>query len=157
MKKAAEGTPLSVFFGVEYSYLGTDILAYGFAPNDLYSLPEEERVNPRKFIAYAKERGVLTSQAHPFREAGYIDHIRLFPEAECVESLNTNRDERCNRLGEFYADAYGKRKLGGSDLHSVSQDFISGVALVKKVQNEKEFVEEIRSGRYEIFTKKNER
>ena len=155
VKRAAKETELDVFFGLEYSYKGTDILAYGFTLDELYQLPEEERTNTRKFIEYAKERGILTSQAHPFREADYIDHIRLFPGAECVESFNVHRDERCNGLGEFYADAYKKKKLGGSDLHHVNQEKISGVMLTKRVNSAKEFIEEIRQGKYEIFVQNN--
>jgi predicted metal-dependent phosphoesterase TrpH len=155
VKKAAKGSGLDVFFGLEYSYKGTDVLTYGFEERDLYELPEVEKTNMRKFIEYAKEKGWLTAQAHPFREANYIDHIRLFPGAECVESLNANREDRCNKLGEFYADAYGKKKLGGSDLHHVNQEKISGVKLFKRVKSVNEFIEEIRQGRYEIFVQRN--
>lgn len=156
VKQAAKGTGLDVFFGLEYSYKGTDVLAYGFEESDLYELPEEERTNMRKFIEYANGKGWMTAQAHPFREASYIDHIRLFPGSECVESFNANREELCNKLGDFYADAYGKRKIGGSDLHAITQKLLSGVALEKRVKNVQEFMEEIRLGRYEIVKKENE-
>ena len=156
VKEAAEGTELDVFFGLEYSYKGTDVLAYGFEPSDLYELPKEERTDMRKFIEYANGKGVLTVQAHPFREANYIDHIRLFTGTECVESFNANRSELCNNLAQYYADAYEKKKIGGSDLHAVTQKRISGVALTKRVKSVKEFIEEIRGGRYEIFVKDSE-
>ena len=122
IQKAAKGI-LQVFFGIEYSYKGTDVLAYGLDKKDLLEMPTEARTNMNIFIEYAREKGALTVQAHPFREDSYIDHIRLFPKAEGVEVYNANRNELCNRLSEIYANEYGKVKIGGSDFHGMRGRF----------------------------------
>lgn len=154
VKKAA-GNRLQVFFGFEYSYLGTDILVYGW---DEEQLKEQERIlqmSMREFCEYCLGEDVLTVQAHPFREAHYIDHIRLYPGAEGVETLNSARDERCNRLAEFYANEYGKMKTGGSDIHVKTQKILSGVAFESKLQSERDFIDRLRRGQGTIVCKEN--
>ena len=156
LKTLAEKRGLSVFFGIEYSYLGTDFLFYGLSP-EWYEKQSEDfpRLDVRRCIAYVKKEGAFVSQAHPFREDFYIDHIRLFPNAEGVETFNAGRTERCNKLGEFYADAYGKIRTGGSDLHSVRQKVLAGMEFEEKITSERDFLRLLREGKGRIVVKEN--
>ena len=154
IKKAAKKR-LQVFFGLEYSYKGTDVLAYGLKKEDLLKMPIEARTNMNVFIEYARAKGALTVQAHPFREAGYIDHIRLFPKVDGVETYNANRTELCNRLGELYATEYEKIKIGGTDYHGGNQRMLSGMAFEEKLQSEEDFVARLKNGEGEIVKKAN--
>ena len=109
----------------------------------------------REFCDFCRENGALAVQAHPFREDFYIDHIRLFPNAEGVETFNAGRTERCNKLGEFYADAYGKIRTGGSDLHSVRQKVLAGMEFEEKITSERDFLRLLREGKGRIVVKEN--
>ncbi len=155
VQKEAEGK-LDVFFGFEYSYKGTDVLTYGLTIDDLRSLDYERfGMRMRAFIDYAKERGALTVQAHPFREASYIDHIRLFPGCEAVETFNACRTILENKMARMYASEYGKRGIGGSDIHSVSQPVLSGIATEEKIKTATDFLKIVRSGNYQIIEQTN--
>ena len=144
--KELAGDRLQVFFGIEYSYKGTDVLVYGLSEDDLVSMPEIMQMSMREFISFANGKGALTVQAHPFREAGYIDHIRLFPEVAGVEVFNAMRDERCNRLAEFYASEYNKIKFSGTDNHGTCiPEYIGGMAFTEKIKDEKDFSEKVLS------------
>lgn len=88
-----------MFFGLEVSYMGTDMLAYGFDKESLKAFPELPSMDLRTFADFCRARGILAVQAHPFREDSYIDHIRLYPNCEGVETLNAARNALCNDLG----------------------------------------------------------
>lgn len=154
VKAAAKGR-LQVFFGFEYSYLGTDVLCYGWDKETLLSYPEIMQMSMREFCAFCPGHGALAVQAHPFREAAYIDHIRLYPDAEGVETFNACRTELCNKLGKFYAESYGKIKLGGSDLHSPDQKILSGMEFEERLFSERDFIRRLRAGEGKILGKEN--
>ena len=79
--------------------MGTDMLAYGFDKESLKAFPELPSMDLRTFADFCRARGILAVQAHPFREDSYIDHIRLYPNCEGVETLNAARNALCNDLG----------------------------------------------------------
>ena len=153
--KAAAGDRLQVFFGLEFSYKGTDVLVYGWDEEQLKQMEYLPSMPMRALCDFCRERGVLAIQAHPFREAHYIDHIRLFPTVEGVESYNACREELCNRLGEIYADAYQKIKIGGSDIHHHTQKLLSGVAFSEKITSVQEFIDNLRAEKGKIVKIEN--
>ena len=84
---------LKVFFGFEYSYLGTDFLTYGLTREWLKEHPGLLDLGTRAYLALARGCGALCIQAHPYREANYIDHIRLYPsDVDGMETINAARD-----------------------------------------------------------------
>jgi PHP domain-containing protein len=153
--KAAAGERLRVFFGFEYSYLGTDVLCYGWDKEKLKALPQIMQMSMREFCDFCRDNGALAVQAHPFREDFYIDHIRLYPNAEGVEVFNANRTPLCNRLGKFYAQEYGKIEIGGSDLHRADQRVLSGMAFEERLTSEQELIRFLRQGKGEILEIEN--
>lgn len=154
VKKAAAGK-LKVFFGFEYSYLGTDVLVYGWNQKKLSSLPQIMEMDMRSFILFCKENGALAVQAHPFREDFYIDHIRLYPDSEGVEIFNAGRTQLCNSLGEFYGKSYGKILTAGSDLHSVRQPVLGGMEFDEPVSDEAHFISLLRQGKGKTVSRAN--
>lgn len=153
--KAVANGRLKVFSGLEFSYRGTDVLAYGFDREHLKRCPEIPTMPMRDFIEYCKSSGVFAVQAHPFREGSWIDHIRLFPGSEAVEVRNATCDERCNMLGRAYAEAYQKIRTGGSDLHHANQRMLSGMAFDERADSLEELIELIKSGRGEVIYQPN--
>lgn len=154
VKECAKGV-LDVFFGLEFSYLGTDMLVYGLDAEKLKKMPEIMQMSMRDFIDFARLNGALVVHAHPFREANYIDHIRLYPNVEAVEVYNACRTDLCNCLGENYAKSYNKLCSAGTDIHAFSQPILSGMAFEEKVSSVEHFITLIREGKGEIIKQKN--
>ncbi len=156
VRDEGEKRGLKVFFGFEYSYRGTDFLVYGMGREFLKAHPGLLSLGTRAFLSLARESGALTVQAHPYREADYIDHIRLYPsDAEGMETINAARDERCNRLADILADEYALLKTGGSDIHVSSQKFLSGVETETPLESIEALVEAVRAGRAKPFLQEN--
>lgn len=154
VKEEAKGK-LDVFFGFEDSYLGTDILVYGWDKEKLKAMPDIMNLSMRDFARFCGQNGAIAVQAHPFREDFYIDHIRLYPDCEGVEVYNAGRNERCNRLGKFYAESYGKIMTSGSDLHRTSQAMLGGMEFDEPILSETHFVEMLRKGKGRLIQKEN--
>ncbi len=155
LKEVANGR-LDIFFGLEFSYKGTDMLVYGLDEQQLKEMPEILQMSMRDFIDFAKANNALVVHAHPFREDYYIDHIRLYPNVEGVEVYNACRTQLCNSLGENYAKAYGKIRTAGSDSHNALQPVLAGMEFDEKVLSERHFIELVRAGKGKIFYKNNQ-
>lgn len=152
VKKAAEGV-LDVFFGFEYSYKGTDLLVYGLGEEWLLAHPEIMEIPVTQFAPLVRREGGLIVQAHPYREAHYIDHIRLFPAVvDGIEVINANMNERTNRLAGILANAYGLFTTAGSDIHGKEQTELGGMEFQEKIKSEQDFVKRILRGEGKIFT-----
>lgn len=144
---------IKVFCGVELSYEGADFLVYGLDKEWFLSHPEIMEMSKREELRLMMESGALVIQAHPFREAPYIDHIRLFPrEVHGVEIVNANRRELENRMAAIYADQYGLLQFAGSDNHlGQEQKKLAGVCCPESVLDVSDFIKKVRSRRTEIF------
>ena len=152
VKKAAEGK-LDVFFGFEYSYYGTDFLVYGLEEEWLLNHPEIMEMRVSEFCLFARSEGGLVIQAHPYREANYIDHIRLFPShVDGMEIINANRDERTNGLAKILNEAYNLLPFAGSDIHGKKQTALAGMEFKSKISSGKEFVARVLKGDGTPFT-----
>ncbi len=155
-EKEGKKQGLKVFFGLEYSYLGTDFLTYGLSREWLKAHPRLLELSVRDYLSLVRESGALAVQAHPYREADYIDHIRLYPsDVDGIETVNAGRTQRCNRLGEILAQEYGLLKTGGSDLHSPRQPLLSGVETEEEVHDLNGLIARIRAGKAVPFLKEN--
>ena len=103
------------------------------------------------------ENGALVFQAHPYREASYIDHIRLFPGCvNGVEVINACRTDFENQMADAYAEAYGLLKLAGSDNHNgCHRKSLAGVATDTPICDEKDFCRRLIDGDYRLFAEAN--
>lgn len=157
-KRLAAEIGIKVFEGVEMSYKGTDFLIYGLDEQWYKShsqIPEMKKTDELKFLT---ENGALVIQAHPYREARYIDHIRLFPRSvEGIETINANRTDFENKMADIYADNYGFVKIAGSDNHiGDSQTHLAGICTDTPIIDEKDFMERVRKRQINIFTLEQE-
>ena len=115
---------LKVFPGVELSYKGTDFLIYGLDKAWYKAHPEIMNMKKTDELPVMMEAGALVIQAHPYREAHYINHIRLFPRSvHGAEIINSSQAELSNRMAEIYAEQYHLLKTAGSDNHWGSRVF----------------------------------
>ena len=102
-----------------YTYLGTDFLIYGLSKEWYLSHPEIMTMTRKEMLTLMADDGALVVQAHPYREAGYIECIRLFPRhVHAVEVFNCGNPGLPNELAEIYANAYCLHKSAGSDNHN---------------------------------------
>ena len=104
-------------------------------------------------LPYLMEQGALVVQAHPFREAGYIDHIRLFPRAvEGIEVMNADRTDFENKMANLYADEYGLLKTAGSDNHwGKDAKRLAGLESEEAIVSVEDFIKKVREGKMNIF------
>lgn len=142
---------LKVFFGLEYSYFGADLLTYGIDKNFLY---ENENICDISFYQYAdkvhKAGGILV-HAHPFREAGYIHEIKLLPKwIDGIEVYNSgNRKEVYNDRAKWYAEQFGFVMTAGTDNHHLWLDEkrISGVETEQPINSIEDYIAFLRDGK----------
>lgn len=152
-KKLSKEIGIKVFFGIESSLGGTDFLVYGLDKEWYLSHPEIEAMPKSKVLPYYMEHGALVIQAHPFREAGFIDHIRLFPRCvHGVETINASRTDFENETAILYAKHYQLREFAGTDNHGFTSDYLAGVACDTPVTDEKDFVKKVLDGKIRVFT-----
>lgn len=122
---------LKVFFGIEYTYQGADVLVYGLDKQWLYDHPDCDN----DFFAFhdaAKGSGALMIHAHPFRGYPYLNgRVLLLPDwVDGVEVYNSgNGEEVWNDRAEWYAKEFGFRRTAGTDNHHlwVESDRLAGV------------------------------
>ena len=144
---------LKVFFGVECSYKGTDFLLYGLTYSRLKEFSHWKEMKKSQLLAQLKEEGVLVIQAHPFREASYIDHIRIYPpQIHGVEIYNACREERTNRMAALFAREYELIPFAGTDNHSGNKmKRLGGMAAKTPLVDEADFVRRVLAGEMTPF------
>jgi hypothetical protein len=145
---------IKVFCGVELSYGGTDFLIYGLDKDWYLAHPEIMSMKKSDELRFMADCGALVIQAHPFREASYIDHIRLFPrQVHGIEIINACRTDEENALAKIYAEHYGLLKFAGSDNHCASgQKRLAGICSAEPISTVEEFIDKVKSSKTEVFT-----
>ena len=149
---------LKVFPGVELSYGGTDFLIYGLDKAWYLAHPQIMEMKKSEELAFLMDSGALVIQAHPFREAHYIDHIRLYPrQIHGVEVMNANRTPEENSLAKIYATHYGLLETAGSDNHvGPKQKKLAGICCETPICSVEDFIHRVKNQQIEIFTAVNE-
>lgn len=151
--KIGQEIGLQVFCGVEMSNHGTDFLVYGLDKQWYLSHPEIQGIKKSELLPLLKDNGALIIQAHPYREASYIDHIRLFPRhVHGVEVYNATCTDLANRMAKYYAQQYELIPFAGSDNHSASlRQKLAGMESSVPVANETDFVQKVLDGEMTPF------
>ena len=154
LEKLSEEIGIKVFCGIESSYLGTDFLVYGLDKEWFLAHPEIEWMPKSKVLPYYMEHGALVVQAHPFREGGSIDHIRLFPRCvHGVEIANACRSDFENESAKQYAAQYGLLEFAGSDNHGYTTSYLGGMQSETPIETITDFVKKVKEGEMQVFTK----
>ncbi|HZK34646.1 MAG TPA: PHP-associated domain-containing protein [Bacillota bacterium] len=151
----AEGNKLgfSVFLGWEYADEGMEFLTYGLGKDFLLKHPDMLTWNIEKYLDIARTSGGFISQAHPFREASYIDRIRLFPDyVDAVEVINSSHeDPNFDRKALRYAKENSLIMTSGSDSHRIDDQMTGGMAFEYKLDTIHDFIGATRSGNYSLL------
>lgn len=151
--RLADEIGIKVFPGVEMSCAGTDFLVWGLDKAWYLAHPEIEQMKKSEELPFLMSEGALVVQAHPYREAHYIDHIRLFPRCvEGVEVVNGNRTTLENEMALAYANAYHLLRTAGTDNHSGPRTkHLAGMASAEPIESVADFIAHVRAGDMEIF------
>ncbi|MCR4952359.1 MAG: PHP domain-containing protein [Solobacterium sp.] len=161
--KEGRAVGLKVFPGVELSYLGTDFLIYGLDKEWYKAHPEIMEMDKRTELKMMQEAGAFTVQAHPYREASYIDHIRLYPRSvHAAEIENSHQPALTNQMAVFYAEQYGLLRTAGSDNHFAYDVFdglvrrglrpaIAGMCSSRPLHSVQDYIDMVKSGELKPF------
>ncbi len=125
---------LDVFFGIEYGDGCSDFLVYGLDKQWYMEHDDIMQLDMKQFLILARSCGAYIIQAHPFREAPYINgtlHCPLLVDG--VETVNaSHRDPRFDERAKAYAQWYGLPATGGSDSHNTTSRYYGGGVLSPK-------------------------
>ena len=156
--RIGEEIGLKVFPGVELSCCGSDFLIYGLDKEWYIAHPEIIGVRDRSKLITLIDAGALVVHAHPFREASYIDHIRLFPQAtHAVEVINGGRTDFENRMAGIYAKEYGFRVTAGSDNHRAGQiGVLAGIETDTPINCVRDYIDCVLNRNLTVFCRKRE-
>lgn len=147
---------IKVFLGAEISYKGTDFLIYGLNKEWYYNHPEIMDMKMTDKLELMKKDGAFIIHAHPFHEARYINHIRLFPaNVHAVEVLNTSKLDGPNEMAKLYADHYNLICFAGSDNHSGSkrERDLGGMWCFEEATDDHDFINKAKEGKLRTFSK----
>lgn len=152
-KEYGQKIGFKVFGGVEISCGGTDFLIYGLDKEWFLKNRDAENMKVKERLAYYTESGALVIQAHPYREASYIDHVRLFPRSvHGVEIINASRNEFENNMAKIYAKEYNLLEFAGSDNHSAAnRERLAGVEFDTPLLDEEDFCKRVLENKHKIF------
>lgn len=144
--KEAEKFNFHVFFGWEYNDRGAEFLTYGLGRDFLLDNPDMLTWPIEKYLTTVRESGGFVSQAHPFREASYIDSIRIFPEyVDAVEVCNASHtNPKFDRLALELARKYSLYRTGGSDTHYAGCMYGGGMEFDHEIFSIGEFIEAVK-------------
>lgn len=154
-KKFAEKYGIDIFFGLEeHVGEGKEILCYGVTPEILVANPELASGDVQIWHRIMQENNCLCIQAHPFRSNGFIENPGVLPMQfiDGIEVFNAGNSEKDNALAEKFAKANpGMIQLSGGDAHSVSRVGKGGIESFCRIRDEKELVEVLKSGKYNLI------
>lgn len=143
---------IDVFCGVESSYYGTDFLIYGLDKQWFLEHPEIMDMNKREQLTFFARQGALIIHAHPFREASYIDHIRLYPRhVHGVEVYNAGRTKLENKMAKIYCENYELIPFAGTDNHIGVKNELGGMMTKTRITSVEDFIEQVKDGRAKPF------
>lgn len=136
---------LKVFFGIEYSYFGTDLLTYSIDKDWLYQNDNIMDVSVYEYIKRVHDAGGIIVHAHPFREASYINEVKLMPKwVDGVEVYNAgNYDEKFNERAKWYAEQYNLPITAGTDNHHLTAERISGICTEQPLESIEDYMDAV--------------
>ncbi len=154
-RAAGDAAGIQVFFGWEESHQGMDFLIYGLDKEWLKKHPELRESSVEEQYELVHQAGGMVIQAHPYREAGYIPEIKLYPKSvDGVEIFNAShygrkpaedgRSQYDIQAGA-YAEKYHLPCTGGSDIHSTNLLY-GGMEFKRKLTDVKDYIRAVLAG-----------
>ncbi|NLK75513.1 MAG: histidinol-phosphatase [Clostridiales bacterium] len=151
-KEEGDRIGLSVFFGWEANFSGTEFLIYGLDKQWLKSHPEILSWSIEEQYHNIHKDGGFIVHAHPFRIRSYIKEVRLFPEyVDAVEGINLgNRNDEFDSQALAYARRHNLPVTAGTDAHGYEAKH-SGMIFKHKLEDIHDFINSIKEGNYGLL------
>ncbi|MCL2697508.1 MAG: PHP domain-containing protein [Oscillospiraceae bacterium] len=150
-KRRGDEIGLNVFFGFEYAFHGTEFLIYGLDKLWLLNNPQITDMNLKAALACFRKAGAFIIHAHPFREAPYIDMLRLLPDfTDAVEVYNASNHKAFNDKAAKYALMYSLPRISGGDTHAAGGK-AAGIESPKRLHTIFEMISLIKNGDYRVI------
>jgi len=151
-KREGEKCDFDVFFGLEYSFQGTDFLVYGLSIQYLIGNPGFDKLEMPEFSAAVRGAGGYLAQAHPFRTAYWIANPQPADPSliDGIEVHNSTMPDKVNKKALDYAEKYNLAKQAGSDAHDIHLRKPSGIFLKKRAENIFDIINEIKWKQVEL-------
>lgn len=155
-KKLAKKYDLDIIFSVEeHLFNGLEIFCYGITPQFLYDNPHLQNDHTIETWYKALHNfGALCIQAHPFRDRAYITNPRLLPSEyiDGIEVFNTSNKPEENIMAQIASNKHNNWILtAGADAHWSELVCNSGIETTKRITNEKDLVNVLKSREYELI------
>ena len=143
---------LSVFFGWEANFKATEFLIYGMDKEWLINHPDILTWTVEQQYEQIHAAGGYIVHAHPFRLRAYIEEVRLYPRyVDAVEGINVgNRNDEFDKKAIAYARKHKLPVIAGTDAHGM-ENYRSGIAFKRKAEDIRDFIDMIKSGKYELI------
>ena len=152
---------LSVWFGYESGYHGTEFLIYGITPEWMKDHPELHDATIPEQIGIIHSGGGIVVQAHPYREEKYIPEVRTYPEyADGIEGINAthtspisknHKNDTWNRDAVKLALDHDLTITAGSDIHSVTL-FGGGILTDSILNSPQDYIDLLKSKSMYLLT-----
>lgn len=145
---------LKVFLGWEYCDMGTEFLTYGLGRDFLLQYPNMLFWTPQEYIDKVHEHNGFISQAHPFREASYIDFIRLFYKSvDAFEVYNAgNIDPAMDEEAQAFASSHHLAMTAGTDAHCPEVISGAGMLFMQQLTDIWDFISSVKEGKGRIVS-----
>lgn len=151
-KKEGDRIGLSVFFGWEANFYGTEFLIYGLDKDWLKSHPNMLSWNVEKQYRMIHAAGGFVVHAHPFRIRPYIKEVRLYPKfVDAVEVINVgNRSKEFDEKAADYARKNKLIEMAGTDAHGYD-NCRSGIALEHNINSIHDLLKQVKENKHELL------
>jgi hypothetical protein len=152
-KIAGDRLGVDVFFGWEFSIRGSDFLTYGLDVDFLIQHPGIDGMSIEKYSATVRKYGGYIAQAHPYREAFYIEKCYPAPAylLDGIEVFNVMNSKSANEKAVDFAKEYNLPMQSGSDSHSIGNYTYGGIKLRERAQSFNDIISAIKSRNIELI------
>lgn len=149
----AKGTGFHVFFGWEYTYRGTDFLTYGLGKDFLLENPDMLSWSVEEYFERVHDQGGFLIHAHPFREASYINTVRLYPEyMDAIEVINRgHKDPQFDKRALEHAKEHSLLQTAGGDTHHTDRVYGAGMEFEYEIKSIEELIQAIKNKDYTLI------
>jgi len=152
---AKEAAVCKVLWGIELRFTENtnDYLVYGLTEEQLVALCRDHvfEWGIKQFSHYAKQRGILLFQAHPFRNGMMVNRPELLYGIEIFNG-HPNHDSR-NQMAQWWAEHYGLARISGSDAHHINLIATGGIMTDKTIQTMEDFCQVISETKTKLLMK----
>lgn len=152
-KKAGIKYELDVFLGWEYTIRGSDFLTYGLGLDFLVENPDLAHLSIAEYSSRVRRSGGFLAQAHPFRDAFYIENP--YPVAphliDALEVYNAADTDASNSRAVEYANKHNIPMQAGTDAHRTNGCSYSGIKLREKAKTIQDIINAIKSNNIELM------